>query len=209
MPSLWQLAVVVALHSGVQQTSRTRRVSNALRTCSRKDGSGMLWFICGPRHSTDTQTRRQIILFSWTFISDDLVSYHHHHACKLFVSSPTEILADSEQRQSRARSAPRPAAPAQSRGAHTAAAPAGHAPTHAPTPPAAASTATAQSQGPGLLGQMAATAGSVAAGSVLGHGLSNMLFGSSHAAPAQETQAPPVQQHQYQGGASCEVQAKG
>jgi hypothetical protein len=207
MPSLWQLAVVAALHSGVQQTSRTRRAGNALRTCSRRDGSGMLWFVCALRHSTDTQTRRQI-LFSWRFLSD-LVSYHHHHACKLFLSSPTEFLADSEQRQSRGRSAPRPAAPAQSRGAHTAAAPAGHAPTHAPTPPAAASTATAQSQGPGLFGQMAATAGSVAAGSVLGHGLSNILFGSSHAAPAQETQAPPVQQQQYQGGASCEVQAKG
>ncbi|KAF8727604.1 hypothetical protein AX14_007246 [Amanita brunnescens Koide BX004] len=112
-------------------------------------------------------------------------------------------------RQSRSRPAPRPAAaPAQTRGAHTAAAPAGHAPTQAPAPPAAASTATAQSQGPGLLGQMAATAGSVAVGSTIGHGISNMLFGSSHDTAAQQTQAPPVQQQQFQGGANCEVQAK-
>ena len=56
---------------------------------------------------------------------------------------------------------------------------------------------------------MAATAGSVAVGSTIGHGISNMLFGSSHEAAAQQTQAPPVQQQQFQGGANCEVQAKG
>ncbi len=56
---------------------------------------------------------------------------------------------------------------------------------------------------------MAATAGSVAVGSTIGHGLSNMLFGSSHAAPAQEAQAPPVQQQQFQSNVNCEVQAKG
>ena len=60
---------------------------------------------------------------------------------------------------------------------------------------------------------MAATAGSVAVGSTIGHGLSSMLFGgSSSAAPAQEAQAVPVQQQQstYQAqGISCEVQARG
>ena len=62
-----------------------------------------------------------------------------------------------------------------------------------------------------MLAQMAATAGSVAVGSTIGHGLSNMLFGSSHSAPAApEAPAAPVQQQSYQAqGISCEVQAKG
>ncbi|KAK2461238.1 hypothetical protein APHAL10511_006765 [Amanita phalloides] len=120
-------------------------------------------------------------------------------------------------RQSRSRAAPasRPApAPAQTRGAHTAAVPAGYAPAHAPAPPAAAATATAQRKEPGMIAQMAATAGSVAIGSTIGHGLSSMLFGSSHAAPAQEAQSPPVQQqqqqqqHQFQSPINCDVQAK-
>jgi len=60
-----------------------------------------------------------------------------------------------------------------------------------------------------MLAQMAATAGSVAVGSTIGHGISNMLFGSSHtpaepAAPAQ--QAPP--QNYQSSGVSCEAQAK-
>lgn len=58
---------------------------------------------------------------------------------------------------------------------------------------------------------MAATAGSVAVGSTIGHGLSSMLFGgSSHTPEAPAAQAPPVQQQTYQSQApSCEVQAKG
>ena len=64
-----------------------------------------------------------------------------------------------------------------------------------------------------MLAQMAATAGSVAVGSTIGHGLSNMLFGSSHSAPAapEAPAAPPVQQQStYQPqGISCEFQAKG
>ncbi|OSX60886.1 hypothetical protein POSPLADRAFT_1146211, partial [Postia placenta MAD-698-R-SB12] len=72
--------------------------------------------------------------------------------------------------------------------------------------------AQAQTQQPGMLAQMAATAGSVAVGSTIGHGLSSMLFGgSSSAAPAPEAQAQPVQQQAYQSqsqGISCEVQAK-
>jgi len=110
-------------------------------------------------------------------------------------------------RQSRSRSSSRPAAapaaPAQSRGAHTATAPAGHAPSHAPAPPASAT-----QQGPGMFASMAATAGSVAAGSVIGHGISSMLFGGG-SAPA-EGQAPPVQQQssvQQQSG-SCVFEAK-
>ncbi|CCL98208.1 uncharacterized protein FIBRA_00202 [Fibroporia radiculosa] len=118
-------------------------------------------------------------------------------------------------RQSRSsRPAPRPAAPAatQSRGAHTAAAPypgAGAPPAHH-APPVPAQTQAAPTQQPGMLAQMAATAGSVAVGSTIGHGLSHMLFGgSSSAAPAPEAAAPPVQQQAYQAqGASCEIQAK-
>lgn len=63
-----------------------------------------------------------------------------------------------------------------------------------------------------MIAQMAATAGSVAIGSTIGHGLSNMLFGGGGSTAA-ETQAPPspVQQqaHQQTGGISCDVQAKG
>ncbi|KAF9066672.1 hypothetical protein BDP27DRAFT_1227084, partial [Rhodocollybia butyracea] len=68
--------------------------------------------------------------------------------------------------------------------------------------------APATSSGPGILGQMAATAGSVAIGSTIGHGLSSMLFGgsSSAAPPVEAAQAPPAPQRQP--GMSCEVQAK-
>ena len=62
-----------------------------------------------------------------------------------------------------------------------------------------------------MLAQMAATAGSVAVGSTIGHGISNMLFGGrSEPAPAQEAQ-PPVQQQQSYYGATrnCDFQAKG
>ena len=60
-----------------------------------------------------------------------------------------------------------------------------------------------------MLAQMAATAGSVAVGSTIGHGLSSMLFGGSSSAAPAEAQAPPVQQQQQGTGISCEVQAKG
>ncbi|KXN89336.1 Mitochondrial intermembrane space cysteine motif-containing protein MIC17 [Leucoagaricus sp. SymC.cos] len=57
---------------------------------------------------------------------------------------------------------------------------------------------------------MAATAGSVAVGSTIGHGISSMLFGGGgNAAPTQEASAaPPVQQQQQSNGISCEAQAK-
>jgi len=60
-----------------------------------------------------------------------------------------------------------------------------------------------------MIAQMAATAGSVAVGSTIGHGISSMLFGGGSSAAAPEAQAPPVQQQQYQSNISCEVQAKG
>ncbi|KAJ7185660.1 hypothetical protein C8R46DRAFT_1061361 [Mycena filopes] len=110
-------------------------------------------------------------------------------------------------RQSRGRSSSSSrAAPAQSRSATTAAAPAGYAPTRAPAAPAGAAAAGAgTAKPPGMMAQMAATAGSVAIGSTIGHGLSNMLFGSSQ--PAE--QAPPAQQQQQQQQAmNCEIPAK-
>jgi hypothetical protein len=62
-----------------------------------------------------------------------------------------------------------------------------------------------------MIAQMAATAGSVAIGSTIGHGLSNMLFGGRGEAPAPEQQQAPAQpqQSQYQSGLSCDVPAKG
>jgi hypothetical protein len=128
----------------------------------------------------------------------------------------SDILMQHLQRQSRSRPAPRPAAsaPSNSRGAHTATAPVGSAPP-APTPVAsapAAAQAPTQSQ-PGMLAQMAATAGSVAVGSTIGHGISSLLFGGSRSEPAPAAepiaQSAPVQQQQYAQGVSCEVQAKG
>ena len=57
------------------------------------------------------------------------------------------------------------------------------------------------------LAQIAATVGSVAVSSTIGHGISSMLFGGGGSAAAPKAQAPPVQQ--YQSNISCEVQAKG
>lgn len=57
---------------------------------------------------------------------------------------------------------------------------------------------------------MASTAGSVAVGSVVGHGLSNMLFGGGSSSAAAVPEAP-VQQQSYQErtmGGACEIQAK-
>jgi len=111
-------------------------------------------------------------------------------------------------RQSRGRSSAAPrSAPAQTRSASTATAPAGYAPTHAPAPPSAAHAASqAQPKQPGMIAQMAATAGSVAIGSTIGHGISSMLFGGGGAseAPAPAQSAPAQQQQSI----SCEVQAK-
>ena len=125
-------------------------------------------------------------------------------------------MASCLQRQSRSssRPAPRPASnpPPQSRSAHTAPYPS-HAANPSQSPPVPHQTATTQtSKGPGMLAQMAATAGSVAVGSTIGHGLSSMLFGGGggHSQPVE--QSPPVQQQQQtfqQSGISCETQAKG
>ena len=146
-----------------------------------------------------------------------ILNHHHpflcltHHACKCKFLQPlaSRLTSNVLQRQSRGRASAAPrSAPAQTRSASTAAAPSGYAPSHAPAPPAAAQAAShSQPQQPGMLAPMAATAGSVAVGSTIGHGLSSMLFGGGSAsespAPAQ---AAPAQQQQ---GISCEAQAKG
>lgn len=61
-----------------------------------------------------------------------------------------------------------------------------------------------------MLGQMAANVGSVAAGSVIGHGISNALFGG-RSSNNEVQQAPPVEQQsfeQQQAGGACTYQAK-
>lgn len=59
-----------------------------------------------------------------------------------------------------------------------------------------------------MLAQMAATAGSVAVGSTVGHGISHMLFGGGRAQEASD--AAPAASHQQTtaAGGSCEFQAK-
>ncbi|KAI5474666.1 WD40/YVTN repeat-like-containing domain containing protein [Pseudohyphozyma bogoriensis] len=90
---------------------------------------------------------------------------------------------------------------------HASAAP----PAHAPAPHAPVPAQYGQKQ-PGMMAQMAANVGSVAAGSVIGHGISNMLFGgsSSHAAPVAAPEAP-VQQQSFEErkmGGLCDIPAK-
>jgi hypothetical protein len=60
-----------------------------------------------------------------------------------------------------------------------------------------------------MLAQMAATAGSVAVGSTIGHGISSMLFGGrSEPAPAEQQQQTVPQQNTSSFASNCEVQAK-
>lgn len=62
-----------------------------------------------------------------------------------------------------------------------------------------------------MIAQMAATAGSVAIGSTIGHGLSSMLFGGG-SREADVPAAPPVadyQQQQSYAPKSCDFQVKG
>ena len=66
----------------------------------------------------------------------------------------------------------------------------------------------APSQGPGLMAQMAATAGGVAIGSAVGHTIGNMMSGggSSHAQEAAPAQQAAPQQQQY--STPCEFEWK-
>ncbi|KAJ8922904.1 hypothetical protein NQ315_001446 [Exocentrus adspersus] len=76
-----------------------------------------------------------------------------------------------------------------------------------PPPPATAPTSTpATSQGPGLFGQMAATAGGVAVGSAIGHTVGHAMTGlfsgggSNNDAPVESTPSPQQQYNQQQSG---------
>lgn len=127
-----------------------------------------------------------------------------------FLAHVTRLNFLQRQSRSSARPAPRPAPP-QSRSASTATAPAGHRPNPATAPtPAAGASAPTQTGQPGMMAQMAATAGSVAIGSTIGHGLSSMLFGGSSSPPVEQQQQAAQTQAPAQGsGLSCELQAKG
>lgn len=81
--------------------------------------------------------------------------------------------------------------------------------------PAAPMMAAAPSQGPGLMGQMAATAGGVAIGSAvghtIGHGLTSMFGGGGSSEPvAQAPAAAPAQQYASpeQTGGACAWELK-
>jgi hypothetical protein len=56
---------------------------------------------------------------------------------------------------------------------------------------------------------MAATAGSVAIGSTIGHGLSNMIFGGRGGEAVASEQPLPATQTQANAGITCDFQAKG
>ncbi|GMS89025.1 hypothetical protein PENTCL1PPCAC_11200, partial [Pristionchus entomophagus] len=82
-----------------------------------------------------------------------------------------------------------------------------------PAPPAAApmgaapSQVTIQSHGPGLMAQMAATAGGVAIGSAVGHAVGGMFSGgSSHSQEAAPAPAPTQANQQY--STPCEFEWK-
>ncbi|CAH1973045.1 unnamed protein product [Acanthoscelides obtectus] len=80
--------------------------------------------------------------------------------------------------------------------------PARTAPQPAPAPVQAAPVAPAPSQGPGLFGQMAATAGGVAIGSAIGHTVGHAVTGmfgggSSEAAAVPQQAQPAAPQQQY------------
>ena len=61
-----------------------------------------------------------------------------------------------------------------------------------------------------MLTQMAANVGSVAAGSVIGHGISRAIFGGGESAPAPapEPAAAPATMQAAPSGITCDVQAK-
>jgi len=74
-------------------------------------------------------------------------------------------------------------------------------PAHAPQP---------QAQQPGFFGNMMSTAAGVGMGSVVGHGISNALFGSSSESGPVDSQAPASGDYNQQSGspASCDAQSK-
>merc|ERR1712216_910894 len=104
------------------------------------------------------------------------------------------------------------ARPAPSRGMSTAP-PARPPPPRAPAPPPAQRAAAAAPghpapAQPSMMGQMAGNVASVAAGSVIGHGISNMMFGSSshQAAPQEQAPAQSAYAAPSQGADACKFE---
>lgn len=112
-------------------------------------------------------------------------------------------MTNPPQSRSSARPSASHSAPAGNRSAHTAAYPAQHS-----APPQAAPVQVVQGKQPGLLAQTASTMGGAMAGSVIGHGISNMLFGGSSNAAAAPPPPSELPANNQQMGASCDIQAK-
>ncbi|XP_057654611.1 coiled-coil-helix-coiled-coil-helix domain-containing protein 10, mitochondrial [Diorhabda carinulata] len=84
----------------------------------------------------------------------------------------------------------------------------------APAPPAHVQPPPATSQGPGLFGQMAATAGGVAVGSAIGHTVGHAVTGmfsggGSSEAPAQQAPPQQLQQPQQYGRGAASLDTDG
>ncbi|KAJ1354194.1 hypothetical protein KIN20_011043 [Parelaphostrongylus tenuis] len=78
-----------------------------------------------------------------------------------------------------------------------------------PVTPLGTATTTAPSKGPGLMSQMAATAGGVAIGSAVGHAVGNMMTGgggSSQPESAAQVLAPAVDPPQQAYSQPCEFE---
>uniref|UniRef100_A0A3Q3XAK8 CHCH domain-containing protein n=1 Tax=Mola mola TaxID=94237 RepID=A0A3Q3XAK8_MOLML len=78
--------------------------------------------------------------------------------------------------------------------------PPSHAPAPAHPPPAALAPAPAQSQGPGLMAQMATTAAGVAIGSAVGHVVGGALSGAFSGGSSSSEPAKPAYQVRAQPG---------
>jgi len=128
---------------------------------------------------------------------------------------PRQSRSGGGRAPSRPSVAPTRSAPAQqTRPATTASYPPANA-RHAapPPPPAPVAAAPAQSQGPGLFGQMASTAAGVAVGSSIGHAIGGFFGGGSSAPVEQQPTTAVASQNQEQaqnswGPRSCETDAK-
>jgi hypothetical protein len=119
-----------------------------------------------------------------------------HLFCQCVVTNLQSGRSSARPSSSSSRSAPAQ----QQRGAHSAAYPA----QQQAFPQAQA----AQGKPPGMLAQAASTMGGAMAGSVVGHGISNMLFGGSRSAE----QPPPPAEYANQARettGNCDIPAKG
>ena len=111
--------------------------------------------------------------------------------------------ADTSQSGRSSRPAARPSAPASQARQHSTTAP-----THPQAYPHTGAQTAQGGKPPGLFAQAASTMGGAVAGSVVGHGISNMLFGGRSAEAAPPPPAEYAEQaRQATGG--CDIPAKG